>query len=363
MKIGIDVTASIYGGTGVAGYYRSLIPELLKQGRAHEFVLLGYALRQFGKLDLANRKYLLPPRLMEFLWNRLHKVAVERFTGKIDVFHAWDYLQPPASKAKLVTTVHDLTPLKFPMYHHISTVESQKNRLKWVRREADMIITDSRSAKEDVVELLSIPENRVKVIYLAAGNIYHQFKALDDESRLAEITRVRKKHGISGDYFLSVGTMEPRKNLKRATEAFLVSKEKLGVQNMVVAGRAGWGEKITPTKNILLLGKVPDIDLPALYAGAVALVYPSLYEGFGLPVLEAMSVGCPVVVAEISSLTEVAGKAGIYIEPEKVESIAAGMGLALENRRKLIESGFKQAAKFSWEKTAAETLKVYESLV
>lgn len=362
MKIGIDVTASIYEGTGVAGYYRSLIPELLKQGSKHKFVLLGYAMRQFDKLDLANKKYFLPPRIMEFLWNRLHRVPVERFVGDVDVFHAWDYLQPPAAKAKLVTTIHDLTALKFPMYHHSLTVEAQKNRLKWVRREAQMIIADSKSAKEDIMELLGIPEKKIAVIYLAAAENYKQFQQLGDEPRLVEIIRVRKKYGITGDYFLSVGTVEPRKNLKRVMEAFTISREKLGVQTMVVAGRAGWGEQLMPMENVLLLGKIQNEDLPALYAGAAALVYPSLYEGFGLPLLEAMSVGCPVIASEISSLAEVAGKAGVLVEPEKVESIAAGMGLVLENRRKFIELGYKQAEKFSWQKTAEETLKVYESL-
>lgn len=362
MKIGIDVTASIYEGTGVASYYNSLVPELLRQGDKHEFVLLGYAMRQFNKLDLANRKYFLPPRVMEFLWNRIHKIPVERFVGQVDVFHAWDYLQPPSNKAKLVTTIHDLTTLKFPMYHHPTTVEAQKNRLKWVRREADTIIADSKSTKEDIEDLLGIEGKKIAVIYLAAGKNYADFQLLNGESKLAEITRVREKYGIKGNYFLSVGTMEPRKNLKRVMEAFSVSRERLGVPNLVVAGRVGWGEQLQPVEGVLLIGKIFNEDLPALYAGAVALVYPSLYEGFGLPPLEAMTVGCPVITSGISSLVEVVGKAAVLVEPDKIESIAGGMKMVLDDRQKHIELGIKQAGKFSWEKTAMETLKVYESL-
>ena len=154
MRIGIDVTASIYSGTGVASYYRSLVPELVKQGKGCDFVLLGYAMRRFSDLLLANKKFFFPPRLMEILWNKLHIIPVETFTGNLDIFHAWDYLQPPVRKAKIVTTIHDLTTIKFPLYHRDSTVEAQSNRLRWVRREANLILADSLATKQDIIELL-----------------------------------------------------------------------------------------------------------------------------------------------------------------------------------------------------------------
>ena len=166
MRIGIDVTASIYQGTGVASYYRELVPELLRLGKQHEFVLLGYALRRYQDLTLATKKFRFPPRLMEFLWNQLHIFPVEKLIGGVDVFHAWDYLQPPAKKAKVVTTIHDLTAIKFPMYHHPLTVAAQTHRLRWVRREADLVIADSEATKADIVELLGIEPERIMVVYL-----------------------------------------------------------------------------------------------------------------------------------------------------------------------------------------------------
>jgi len=366
MKIGIDVTASIYSGTGVASYYRSLVPELIKQGKDCEFVLLGYAMRRFSDLKLANKKFFLPPRLMEILWNKLHVIPVETFTGDLDVFHAWDYLQPPVRKAKIVTTIHDLTTIKFPLYHHKSTVEAQTHRLRWVRREADIVLADSLATKKDIIELLGIPEKKIKVVYLAAGEQYEKFSrkaGSGSAGKVSEIERVRKKYGIEGEYFISVGTLQPRKNLKRVIKAFSgVRSQESGVRNLVVVGKYGWGENLPKVDNVNFLGLVGDEDLPGLYAGSSGLIYPSLYEGFGLPVLEAMTVGCPVLTSDRGSLEEVAGKAAVLVDPENIESIVWGIESLIKNREKLITNGLKRSENFSWKKTAAETLSIYKSL-
>jgi len=371
MRIGIDVTASIYAGTGVASYYRELVPELLKQGKKHEFVLLGYALRRYQDLSLATKKFRFPPRVMEFLWNQLHVFPVEKLIGEVDVFHAWDYLQPPAKKAKIVTTIHDLTAIKFPMYHHPLTVAAQTNRLRWVRREADLVIADSEATKADIVELLGIEAERIRVVYLAAGSVFINFRYQKSEIRNQKVNNLRKKYGLDGEYLLAVGTMEPRKNLKRVMAAFAAiqnstpkgGQAEFRIQNLVIVGRAGWGEQVMPAKGVRFLGVVPEDDLPGLYGGAAALVYPSLYEGFGLPILEAMTVGTPVVTSDRGSLKEVAGKAAVLVDPESEESIASGIEEAVRRRSVLIKKGLAQAAKFSWEKAARETLRVYEEAV
>lgn len=365
MRIGIDVTASMYEGTGVATYYQSLVPELLKIGSAHEFVLLGYALRLYPRLTLANRKLPFPPRLMEFLWNRLHVVPIETVTGPLDVFHAWDYLQPPRKKAKIVTTIHDVTTIKFPMYHHQSTVNAQAHRLRWVRKEADIIIADSQTTKQDIIELLGIEEERIRVIYLAAGQAFGKFSRKAESGsagKVQEIERMKRKYGLKGDYFLSVGTQEPRKNIKRVVEAFRAFRRQSCDNQLVIVGRIGWGEQIAGEEDVKILGKISPYELPALYAGANALIYPSLYEGFGLPVLEAMTVGCPVVTSDRGSLEEIAGQAAVLVDPEDGESILRGMETVMENRTVFINRGLKRSEKFSWEKTARETLDVYESV-
>ena len=363
MRIGIDVTAGIYSGTGVASYYRSLVPELIRQGKDCEFVLLGYAMRRYSELKLANKKFFLPPRFMEILWNKMHIVPVETFTGDLDVFHAWDYLQPPVKKAKVITTIHDLTTIKFPLYHHESTVEAQTHRLRWVRREADIVLADSLATKNDIVELLGIPEEKIKVVYLAAGEQYTELKVKSEKLKVAEIKRVKQKYGIEEEYFISVGTLQPRKNLKRVIEAFSVVRSKeSGVINLVVVGKYGWGENLSKVDSVNFLGLVGDEDLPGLYAGSSGLIYPSLYEGFGLPVLEAMTVGCPVLTSDRGSLEEVAGKAAVLVDPENIESIVWGIESLRKYREKLIAKGLKRSENFSWEKTVAETLSIYKSL-
>lgn len=363
LRIGIDVTASIYTGTGVASYYRELVPELLKQGKNHEFMLLGYALRRYQDLTLATKKFPFPPRLMELLWNQLHILPVDTLVGKMDIFHAWDYLQPPVKNAKIVTTIHDLTTLKFPMYHHPSTVVAQEHRLRWVRREADLIIADSQATKQDIIELLGIEAERIKVVYLAAGKAFGKFKTLNSKLKTEKINRIREKYGIERDYLLSVGTMEPRKNLKRVIGAFSsIIHHASSIKHLLMVGRAGWGEQVMPEPGVRFLGVVDEDDLPGLYAGAAALVYPSLYEGFGLPILEAMTVGCPVVTSDRGSLKEVAGSAAILVDPESEGSIAMGIEEVLEKRSVWVKKGLVQAEKFSWEKAARETLNVYQEV-
>lgn len=364
MRIGIDVTASIYTGTGVATYYQLLIPELLRAGKEHEFILLGYALRRYRDLTLANKRYFLPPRLMEFLWNDLHIIPVEKLTGPIDVFHAWDYLQPPTKSATIVTTVHDLTTLKFPMYHHPSTVDAQKHRLRWVKKEAALVIADSVATKQDLIELLGYDEDRITVIYLAAGKQFSEFRRRSQEFRDEDIKRVKKAFGIDGRYILSLGTIEPRKNLKRVIDAFTSLRTRnTAIDTLVIAGHVGWGDALPPADGVTIIGKVPPSDLPALYAGAEALVYASLYEGFGLPVLEAMAVGCPVVVSDRGSLKEVAGHAAVLVDPEDVTSISFGIETALAHRARLIAKGLKHESTFTWQKTARETLGVYRRVL
>ena len=363
MRIGIDITPVIYQGTGIGTYTRQLVKNLLKLKTKHHFTLFASTLRGQKILwqylntlriyDNFSVKILpFPPLATEVVWNKFHALPIDRVVKNLDLFHAWDWQQPPKGKLKIVTTIHDLTPLKFPNSHHKKTLSVQKRRLNHVVAEADAIICDSEATRVDVAKLLKIMPSKLHTVHLAANP---EFISVPQP----QVQKVIKKYNLN-KYVLSVGTQEPRKNLKNTIKAFnLLSDPDL---SLVIAGKYGWGEKSSPSKNIKVLGYVPQSDLPALYSAAQCFVYPSLYEGFGLPVLEAMSVGCPVVTSDKGSLKEVAGLAAILVDPKKPQSIATGIKTAISSRDQLIKLGIKQAKKFSWEKTAKKTLRVYKSI-
>lgn len=384
MKVGIDITPVIYEGTGVGTYTKELVRHLLPLSPKTDFVLFASTLRGRKKFwDFAQslkiypnftlKVYPFPPAITELAWNKFHRLTVEKVVGNVDVFHAWDWQQPPAEKAKLVTTVHDLTPLKFPQDQHPKTVRVHTRRLHWVAHDVDAIIADSEATRNDVIEYLRINPEKVYRVYLGASSQYTEFRkqgspfgsAQGRDVRSQEIDRVKQKYHLGENYLLSVGTQEPRKNLQRVIEAFRILQS--SSLELAIVGKYGWdradsGFKIHDSRNIKILGLVAEQDLPALYAGAQALVYPSLYEGFGLPVIEAMSIGCPVVTSDRGSLKEVADGAAVLVNPESLQSIATGIKSALVKREILTEAGLIQSEHFSWEKTAQETMEVYEKV-
>jgi len=367
MIVGLDISQVQYTGTGVGNYTYHLVKELLTMPGNHQLTLFGGSLRGFSKLkstadslDAQTTKiYPLPPSLLEVLFNQFHQPPIEFFTGPIDVFHASDWTQPSAKKAKLITTIHDLTTLKYPDHHHPKTIAAQARRLKWVKREAATIICDSQATKQDVINLLGINPDRLHVVYLAANQLVTDFSQLSQATKSQRITAVKTKYHLHGSYVLSVGTNEPRKNLKRTIAAFKLTDFS---GDLVIAGKYGWGGGDTSANSahIKRLGFVPFADLPALYAGADCFVYPSLYEGFGLPVLEAMALGVPVVTTDNGSLKEVAGSAAILVDAHSIDSIAAGISQAIKGSSRLKTAGIHQAQKFSWQQTAQKTLAIYE---
>jgi len=352
MRIGIDISQIVYQGSGVARYTAKLVEYLLKIDKGNDYVLFFSSLRR--KLDKKLfrekvKKLYFPPSFLDVLWNRLHVLPIENFIGKVDVFHCSDWTQPPARKARLVTTVHDLTPWKYPQTLHPKIVATHKRRMYWVKKEADMIIADSHSTKKDLINILGIPEEKIKVVYLGV-----------EEAKI-------KGPFPKDNYILAVGTREPRKNLKRLIDAFEKVANKNKDIKLVIAGKYGWGDKQLRLKNeqVSILGFVSEEKLSLLYRHAKAFVYPSLYEGFGLPILEAMVAGCPVITSNLSSLPELAGKAAILINPLSTNSITKAIDRVLKDdnlRAELIKKGKDQVKKFKWQKTAQETLKIYKEV-
>ncbi|MCL4397619.1 glycosyltransferase family 4 protein [Patescibacteria group bacterium] len=345
MKVGIDISQMAFPGTGVGIYTRNLVTSLLKTN--NDLVLFGASLRKQKEFKVfpQTKVFPIPPTLLEILWNQLHTLPVESLIGKVDVFHSSDWTQPPTT-AKKITTIHDLVVYKYPQSSHPKIVAAQKRRLEWVKKEVDAVIAISQSTKKDIVKTLNIPQEKIKVIY---------------EATTMKKGQVKKSER---PYILAVGTREPRKNLGRLIQAYQLLKTK--DVDLVIAGKYGWGEKEETVNGVKLLGYVPNDQLADLYTNAAVFVYPSLYEGFGIPILEAFNCDCPVITSNVSSMPEVGGDAAIYIDPLDANDLAEKIETVLEmNKSKkdaLIKKGRGQASKFSWEETARQTAKAYETL-
>ena len=372
MKIGIDISQIVYG-TGVSVYTKNLVKSLLKINNEDEFLLFGGSLRQREALkdfisslssfnNVTGRVFFIPPKLADILWNKLHILPIDSLLGKVDVFHSSDWTQPPSNSAK-VTTIHDFGFIKYPSTAHPRIASTMKGRFEWVKKDVDLIIAISKATKNDIVDILGISPKKVKVVYEALPK---DIKKVQNNKLIAD---VKKKYKIKNDFLLSVATLEPRKNLKRVILAFNEVKKIIPDMQLVLAGKLGWDQDIKKMmgkrpKDIIFTGFIDrEHELSSLYSSASCFVFPSLYEGFGLPILEAMVCGCPVVTSNISSMPEVAGDAAVLVEPLEVESISHGIVKAIKEKDALVKKGFEQIDKFSWEKTAKETLRVYKQAV
>ncbi len=355
MKIAIDISQIIYG-TGVSVYTKNLIRALLTIDRKNEYKLIGGSLRRFYELnrqigDLSEGKknadsliFPVPPSLADFLFNRSSLINIDPFIGSPDVFHSSDWTQP-ASDAYKITTVHDLAPLLYPNMTHPRIVDVHKRRLERVRKYADHIIVPTFSAKNDLIRM-GFREKAVSVVYEAVDSRVK--KPLKGQKR-----RVLDKYRISGKYVLAVGA-----NKRKNTDGIIAAFEKIrhdGFLKLVVIGEQ-YHEVV---RNVLFLGHVPNSDVPSLYSCSEALVYPSFYEGFGLPILEAFYLETPVVTSNRGSMEEIGGDSAVLVEPDSVESIADGILTALSRRDRLIKKGRERVKAFSWEKCARETLYIY----
>jgi len=355
MRIGIDISQVVYG-TGVSVYIENLVRSLLAVDRENEYLLFGGYLRRKKDLErfasslsgrFSLKLTLFPPTLADIVWNKFHILKIERFIGNVDIFHSPDWTAPPSDAFK-VATVHDLTPLKFSRITHPKLVSAHKARLKWVKAETDAIIVPSQETKKDLLEL-GFDEGRIRVIPEAPSAI---FKPVGSEM----ISRLKKTYGIGGKYILAVG-VNPRKNTDRIIEAY--EKVRAGENlKLVIVGHPFLNR--SAQRGVRYLGHVPTGDLPGLYSGAEALVYPSLYEGYGLPILEAFACGCPVVTSNTSSMPEVAGDAAILVDPYSVSSIVEGIKKALGGPKGWAKKGFERVKDFSWERSALATINVYK---
>jgi glycosyltransferase involved in cell wall biosynthesis len=266
-----------------------------------------------------------------------------------------------------VLTIHDMTLWLYPEHHYRKRLLTMRPIIPVAARRAQAIIAVSQSVKADIVRILHMPADKVKVIYSAPAD---HFRRLPPDP--AQDAELRSAYGIPEQFILYVGTIEPRKNLVRLLHAFdLLLRERSTPPCLVVVGARGWKdaqffatiERLGLQQSVRYLGYVPSETLIRLYNRATALAFPSLYEGCGLPVLEAMACGTPVVTSCRGGLVEVAGDAAEFVEPTSVESIAHGLRCVVNSRdrqHELSTRGYRQAARFSWQTTSAQTRALYQ---
>ena len=355
MRIAIDVSQVVYG-TGVSKYTKNLVTSLLTIDKRNDYLLIGGVVRRrkdlskfFNSLKprkFNTKQFPISPSMANFIWNKIHILPIEFFTGKIDVFHSSDWSQPP-SEAFKVTTIHDLVPLKFPELSHPIVVSTHIARLDRVKKEVDMIIVPSETTKRDLIKY-GFDLKKIRVIPEAPDPSFKPEKK-------SKIIKIKKKYHIKGDFLLAIGTA-PRKNNKRIIEAHKQLKKKYGLDLVIVGQQL---IEVMPENGVKFLGHVLFEELPALYSGAKALVYPSLYEGFGLPILEAFACKVPVITSNLGSLKEIAQDAAVLVNPGNTDSIVDGIEKTLKYSETLVKKGVKRVKFFNWERTARETLKIY----
>lgn len=345
MHVGIDASrATAAHRTGTEHYSLRLTQALLEQRRSHT-VTLYFRERPAPELFTSGQQRLIPfPRL----WTHL-RLSWELFRYPPDALFVPAHVIPAICPVPAVVTVHDLGYRYFPDAHPLTQRLYLDLSTRYSARAARHILADSEATKRDLTKFYSTSPEKISVVY----------PGRDETLTRVDATAVRAKYHLPEKYLLHVGTLQPRKNLLRLIEASTLHASSF---TLVLAGRVGWlSEPIlnaARTANVRVLEFVPDEDLAGLYSGAEAFVFPSLYEGFGFPVLEAMACGTPVICSDTSSLPEVAGDAALCVNPLDTAALAAAIeGITTDTklRTTLIAKGYEQIKKFSWAKAAQQT--------
>jgi glycosyltransferase involved in cell wall biosynthesis len=384
LRIAIDYNTGVYPGAGVARYTRSLVDALTRRDRTNQYALF-YGARG---LDQSTEEYtrfqaLLErrnveafplnwsPRQLTILWQRMRlPMPIDGMIGPLDVIHAPDFVAPPRRQGRVIITIHDLSFLIVPQYAEPSLAAYLQGAVPRAIRKANIVIAVSETTRQDLITRLRVPP--AKVITVPNG-VDTAFRPLPPPVLAERGARLRARLRLPPYFILHVGTLEPRKNLVRLIDAYytLVAAGRAYGHALVLAGRKGWlsepiferVQQLGLQDYVRFLDYVPEADLPTLYNMASVFAYPSLYEGFGLPVAEAMACGVPTLTARAGATEEIAGDSALLVDPQETSSIAAGLEMLLERpdvRTHYAQAGVQRATAYSWDETAQQVLGLYE---
>ncbi len=364
MIIGIDTRAATKNKTGVGYLVSNLIPELIKLEEDILFKLLGEGLGVKGDNVRSVSLKGIIKKGFNFLWKSFYFPPANLLIGEVDKFFFTNFVDFPVRAKEKILLIPDLSYIKYPRYAEKKNKKFLENNVGKSIERANKIATISESAKKDIINYYNVDEKKVDVICLASS------KNIEKKKNIKEIKEVLKKYKIKKEYILFVGTLEPRKNINVLIKAYAsLGKELIDKYDLVICGAKGWHydnifkqvDNLNLTKRVIFTGYAEENDLPYIYSGASVFVFPSFYEGFGLPILEAMKCGVPVVSSNTSSLPEVGGDAALYFFPNDIEKLRDHMGEVLTNkelRESLIEKGHRREEIFSWENAAKKTLEI-----
>jgi glycosyltransferase involved in cell wall biosynthesis len=375
-RVAIDYTPAYEQGGGIGRYVRELVNALARHDATTDYRLFvsGTGKKPLPPLPGSNfvwKPTAIHPLWLARMWHRAQlPLPIQVFTGQADLYHATDFVLPPTLPGTpTLLTVHDLSFVRVPDAASPNLKAYLDSVVPRSVQRATHVLADSQATKEDLIRLYDTSPEKITVLL---SGVDSRFKRVENTEALKS---VRAKYKIPPrPYVISVGTVQPRKNYPRLIQALARLRAQGHDIGLVIAGGKGWLEdpihdairETNTGDSVHMIGFADDIDLPTLYSAADCLAFPSLYEGFGLPILEAMACGTPVVTSNVSSLPEVAGDAAICIDPHELDVLTDAIGGLLTDARlraSLIERGYARAAAFTWDAAAEQLLAVYNRMM
>lgn len=377
MKINLELQPCLKNKSGIGIYTYELARILQKKngielsGNIFNFLNRNDISKDIEGLNMnINICSIFPYGVYRRVWNRVHINYNKLFNSHDELYHFFNFIVPPKITGKVITTIHDMTYILYPETMDEKNLKRITDDIDYSVNRADKIITVSESSKNDIIKYLKVPSSKIEIVY--NGVDYDRFNKdySNDEKRA-----VKNKYSLPEKYMLYMGTLEPRKNIESIVKAYSVFKKNYNSKiKLVIAGKKGWlfesifqlMERLNLEDEVIFTDYVDEEDKPIIYQMSSLFVFPSIYEGFGIPVLEAMAASVPVITSNVSSLPEVAGDAAILVSPKDIDAIAENMNKILTDNRlreSLINKGHIQAKKFTWEASAEKLYKIYKSMM